>query len=86
MDAGGAHGKHFERKVGDLNEFFVIIHALGWSGRLLRALFQYFAGIWKGSAAEVGSAEGGGGKPPELLQVSYQQSSTPCYLCGGAAD
>ena len=38
------------------------------------------------SAAKAEPSGGGGGKPPELLQVPYQQFSTPCYLCRGAAD
>ena len=46
-------------------------------------IFQYFADNSGGSAAEAEPLEL---KLGELCMVFYQQSSTPCYLCRGAAD
>ena len=90
MDAWGAYGRHFCPKVGDSGILFV--HFL--------CRFDLWVDFWgqnapcasvkvgrgERSAAKAEPSGGGGGKPPELLQVSYQQFSTPCYLCRGAAN
>ena len=82
----GSLGDTFRPKL-VTRAYFLTMFGAGW---ILESIFEakvsIFFGSLRGSAAVAGLSGGGGGKPPELLQVSYQQSSTPCYLCRGAAD
>ena len=59
-----------------------------FEAKMLPVLRSRWVKVGRGerSAAKAEPSGGGGGKPPELLQVFYQQFSTPCYLCRGAAD
>ena len=74
MDAWGAYGTHFSRKVGNLNELFVIFPALVLSGRLFGTLFQYFGWVCGSCGAQ---RRGGRQASRAFVSIFFTHSARP---------
>ena len=67
--------------------YFLTIFGAGWILELIfEAKMSIFSVFRVGLRQRLAQRRGGRQASKALVQVFYQQYSTPCYLCRGAAD